>query len=501
MQTQNKKIQDILNYYREISYLQKINSVLDYDLNVSMPSKGSESRASHAAYIEELIVSKWKNPNFREMIQDAQTLELNEFEKAIVRNIERQGKMYWRVPEQILINLKKETSIAFVKWSEAKSKSDFSIFVDSLEKIINLVIEMADHIGYTSNRYDALLDQYEPGLNFEMFNDIAKKLRTFLSDFVAKIVNSKNYTDINSGFDTEVYYDIQDQKKLSEFIAYKLGYDYEAGRLDVSAHPFTSNLHRTDVRITTRYDLRDFRESLTSTIHEVGHALYEQGINPEFDDTPLEGGVSLGIHESQSRFYENQVGRSKYFIEYIREFLGLLFPSVRKINNEQLYRFFNQVKPSFIRTEADEVTYNLHIILRFEIEELLINKKIKVKDLPEIWNDKMQELLGIRPQNDKEGVLQDVHWSYGYIGYFPTYSLGNLYSAQIAHKMKEELDIEYLISRGEFIEILNWLRKNIHIHGSLYYPNELINRVTSEDLNPDYFIKYIREKYTEIYHL
>ncbi len=501
MQTQNKKVQEILSYYKEISYLQKINSVLDYDLNVSMPANASDSRSNHAAYIEELIVSKWKNPKFKDLVNEVKELSLNDREKTVVRNIQRQGRLYWNVPDKLIIQLKKETSQAFIKWSDAKKKSNFKVFSESLDKIINILVEMTDYLGYESNRYDALLDQYEPGLNYEMFSNIAQKLRTFLSELVTKIVNSNKYSQVNSVLSDEYYFDLENQNKLSEFIAYKLGYDFESGRLDVSAHPFTSNLHRTDVRITTRYDIKDFRESLTSTIHEVGHALYEQGIDPEFDDTPLEGGVSLGIHESQSRFYENQIGRSKYFINYMIDLIHLIFPNIRSFKSDQMYLFFNQVRPSFIRTEADEVTYNLHIILRFEIEELLINRKIKVTDLPEVWNNKMKELLGITPENDRLGVLQDVHWSYGYIGYFPTYSLGNLYSAQIANQMRSELDLDYLISRGQFGEILQWLRKNIHIHGSLYYPNELIKNITGEELNPDYFMKYIQEKYTEIYQI
>ena len=235
-------------------------------------------------------------------------------------------------------------------------------------------------------------------------------------------------------------------------------------------------------------------------MHEGGHALYEQGVNEEYDTTPLEGGVSLGIHESQSRFWENQVGRSYEFIKFMTPVFHAFYPEeLGKTDADELFALFNQIKPSLIRTEADEVTYNLHIALRFEIENGLINGKIKVKDLPEVWRGKMKEYLGVVPETDREGVLQDVHWSYGNFGYFPTYTLGNLYAAQFVREMRKEIEIEEAVGKGELGTILSWLRSNIHRYGSLYWPDELVKKVTGEKLDPKYFVDYLKEKYSRVY--
>jgi carboxypeptidase Taq len=281
-----------------------------------------------------------------------------------------------------------------------------------------------------------------------------------------------------------------------------MGYDLDAGRMDVSSHPFTDTLDHFDVRITNRYKTGEFRESLMVAMHEGGHALYEQGVSEEYTYTPLDGGVSLGIHESQSRFWENQIGRSLPFIKFMTPIFHAFYPDqLSKVGGEELYTLFNQVKPSLIRTEADEVTYNLHIALRFELEEAMVNDKVKIEDLPEIWREKMKSYLGVVPKTDREGVLQDVHWSHGPLGYFPTYTLGNLYAAQFTNKMKKDIKVSESAEKGELGSILSWLRTNIHQHGSLYMPDELIKKVTHEALNPNYFLEYIKEKYSKIYSL
>lgn len=501
MKVRNRNIKKILEHYKEIAVLNQINATLGYDLNVSLPAKGSEGRAIQSAYVSKLLTEKWNSVEFRKMVEETDEKGLGLEELSILRNLRHLGHYYWNVPKEVVIELSLETSKAFTVWAKAKKDNNFKDFLPNLEKVLGLTKIIAEHLGYKENPCDALLDLYEPGLTAKDFSGIVKVLQPELTKTLKAIQKSKKYQEDSELIGENKYYPIDDQRQVGMFAARKLGYDFEAGRLDISPHPFTETLGRYDVRITTRYKTSDFRESLMGTIHETGHALYEQGVNEEYENTPLDGGVSLGIHESQSRFWENQVGRSYEFIEYITPVLHAFFnDQLGKSDTDTLFRLFNQVKPSFIRTEADEVTYNLHIALRFEIENALINEKIKAKDLPEVWREKMKKYLGVVPETDREGVLQDVHWSYGSLGYFPTYCLGNLYAAQITEKMVREIgDIRVLAGRGEFGTILSWLRTNIHQYGSLYWPKELIMKVTGKPLDPKYFLKYIKEKYEKVY--
>ncbi len=501
MKVRNNNIKKLLEYYKEIAVLGQINAVLEYDLNVSLPRKGSEGRAVQSAYVTKLLTEKWHEVEFRKLVENTDNKGLTEDELSILRNIRHAGHYYWNVPKQVIIELSEETSKAFMVWAEAKKNNAFKDFLPNLEKVLRLTKIVAEHLGYKENRYDTLLDLYEPGLTTKDFARVVKVLQPELTRVLKAVQKSKKYQEDNDLIGGNNYYPVDDQRQVGAFAARKLGYDFEAGRLDISSHPFTETLGRYDVRITTRYKTSDFRESLSGTIHETGHALYEQGVNEEYENTPLDGGVSLGIHESQSRFWENQVGRSYEFMYYMTPVLHAFFnEQLGKTDTDTLFRLFNQVKSSFIRTEADEVTYNLHIALRFEIENALINEKIKAKDLPEIWREKMKKYLGVVPETDREGVLQDVHWSLGSFGYFPTYCLGNLYAAQITETMVKEIgNIRELAGKGEFGTILSWLRTNIHQYGSLYLPKDLIKKVTGEPLDPKYFLKYIKDKYAKVY--
>jgi carboxypeptidase Taq len=290
-------------------------------------------------------------------------------------------------------------------------------------------------------------------------------------------------------------YPVDIQVKMNHELAADLGYDLNAGRIDVSTHPFTMGLYPTDVRITTRYSKDDFYYAIGCTIHETGHALYEQGLPAKEFGNPLGEAVSLGIHESQSRMWENFVGRSQEYIHYLNKKLQKYFPNNPKIEDELIYKYLNRIEPSLIRVDADETTYNLHIVLRFEIEKGLIEGTIKVADLPEVWKAKMKQYLGVDVPDDARGVLQDVHWSHGTIGYFPTYTLGNIYAAQLFNKAKQDIpNLEAGFAKGEFAPLLKWLRKNIHQEGSRYYPEELIKKVTGEGLNSTYLIDYLKAK-------
>lgn len=500
----SRNIKKLLEYYREISLLGKIEAVLGWDLNVNLPSKASEERALQSAYLTGITTDKWLNPEFRNLLEEtlAQKDELNFPEQAILRNLERGAKFYFRVPKEIIIATSKTTSEAFIVWREAKRKNQFSEFLPYFKKVVELNQIIAAHLGSKKNLYDALLDLYEPGLTAAFLEDVFNKLQPTLTKMSNKIRLAKDSKQRILLISDQLNYPESDQRQLAIFALKKMGYDLQSGRMDVSPHPITTGLGRFDIRITNRFKESDFRESLMIALHETGHALYEQGINPEYNGTPLEGGISLGVHESQSRFWENQVGRSREFLEYLTPIFQAFYQEqLADVGSETIIRSFNEVKSGLIRVEADEVTYNLHIILRFELENALINNKIKVENLPEIWRAKMKKYLGVVPETDQEGVLQDVHWSYGNFGYFPTYTLGNLYAAQFTAKMKEELNLPELLKRGELGTILSWLRENIHQHGSLYWPEELVQKVTGEKLNPQYFLDYIESKYSQIYKL
>ena len=462
MKVRNKNIKKLLEKYKEISILGKVNSLLGWDLNVNLPPKAAEGRAAQVAYITKLTAEKWLETDFRNRLESLNnqtgSKSLNLEEGAILRNLNWAAKYYYQVPKEIIVEFAETTSRAFMVWQKAKLDNKFKDFLPHLEKIINLNQIIAQHLGYKENPYDALLDLYEPGLTASFCKKIFADLSAQLTQILKKILQTKAL-DLNSLVDPSLVYPEGDQKQLSLFVLRKMGYDMEAGRMDISPHPFTTTLDRFDVRITNRYQANDFQDSLMVAMHEGGHALYELGVNHQYASTPLDGGVALGIHESQSRFWENQIGRSLSFIKFITPLLHAFYPEqLSRVGPDELFSYFNRVKPGLIRVEADEVTYNLHIALRFELEDGLINNQLKAEDLPEAWRSKMKKMLGVVPATDREGVLQDVHWSYGSFGYFPTYTLGNLYGAQITNKIVSEIDFEAASQKGELGIILSWLR-------------------------------------------
>ena len=366
--------------------------------------------------------------------------------------------------------------------------------------MIALKQRQADAYGYKDIPYDALLDDYERGMTNKLLHPVIEEVRTGLVPMVAAIRESKSRPDVSC---LTRSFPEQKQEELCREIMATLGVDAKASRLDRSAHPFCCGLDPTDVRITTRYNRQWLPQALYGVMHESGHALYEQGLEERHSGTPLGEAISLGIHESQSRLWENIIGRGRPFISYIFPRLKKRFGrSLRGVGSEGFYRAINRVVPSPIRVEADEVTYNLHIVLRYEIEKGLIAGEVKVDELPGLWNERMRTCLGIRPKNDAQGVLQDTHWAQGLIGYFPTYLLGNLYAAQWWHKLTEDVrGVEKKIAQGQFAPILDWLRQNIHRHGRRYSASDLVKRVTGRPLNASYFLDYLKNKYGEIYRI
>jgi carboxypeptidase Taq len=487
---------DIQELRNELVIMSKYGSalgVLGWDQEVNIPKKGRAFRGEVNALLSADLHRRATADKFvglvKKLREPAKFDKLSKDEQIIVRETWRDVEKSLKIPTELVEEMARLATEAFAAWAEAREKSDFKIYQPYLQKIVALNQKEAELLGYKESPYDALLDGFEPELTAARIEEVFTPLAKELSQIV-KNVKGKPEPKL-----PKAKYPIDIQVKLNHKIAADLGYDLDAGRIDVSPHPFTMGLHPTDVRITTRYQEDDFYYAVGCTVHETGHALYEQGLLPKYYGTPLGEVGSLGLHESQSRMWENFVGRSIEYCHYLNTLLVEYFPDNPKLTDEQVYDHLNHVQPSLIRVEADETTYNLHIVLRFEIEKGLIEGTIKVADLPEIWNAKMKQYLHIEVPDDAHGVLQDVHWSHGTIGYFPTYTLGNIYAAQLYNKAKSEIqNLEAGFAEGEFASLLKWLRKNVHQEGSRYYPEELIKKVTGEGLNSKYLVDYLKTK-------
>ncbi len=488
-------LEQLKERYKWIYAFQSAESLLQWDLETQMPPKAGEYRAYILGKISGFVFSQLVSDEMGKLIEEAEKEAKSEEDKALLRFARIDYDKYKKIPPELWEKFSIETAKAQRAWEEAKEKSDFSVFAPHLSKVLDIVIEMAERLGYEENRYDALLDFFEPGMTTKKLNELIPSLREFLVGAVSKIEKVADVEDVFKKW----HFDVEKQRELSKKVLRVMGYDFGAGRMDVSAHPFTTTIGPKDVRVTTRFDVHDLKYSFFSTVHEGGHALYEQGIPDEWRGLPIGDGASMAIHESQSRFWENVIGRSRSFWEFFKPHLEEIFPQFKDVNVDDLWKSANIVERSLIRTEADEVTYNLHIMLRFELEEALVNRKLNVEELPKVWNEKMGEYLGVVPEKDSEGVLQDVHWAHGTFGYFPSYMLGNLYSAQIYFAMRKDLDVDELVRNGQFEKILGWLREKIHSRARTLLPGELIEQVTGEQLDSKYFVNYIKEKYSRIY--
>jgi carboxypeptidase Taq len=496
-----KSIDILRERLHEVSHLGGALALLHWDQEVNMPAKGAEARAQAISYLSAIVHNKFVAINedglLTKLKRALDNSKIRGKEATIISETWRSYEREKKLPEVFVKELAETEARSQTVWAEARAKNDFKLWLPWLEKIVKLKRQEAKYVGYQDSPYDALLDTYEPGMTTAQATLILNDLKDFLVPFLQKIKSSQTKIDSKRILGK---FPIGQQKTFNELIAQKLGFDLEAGRLDKSVHPFSTNFHPTDVRMTTRYRENDVLYSIGSTIHETGHSLYEQNLPPEHFGTPLAEAVSLGIHESQSRLWENNIGKSLAFWRYLYPKLQKEFPlPFKKLSLPDFYQIINQVTPSLIRTEADEVTYNLHIILRFEIEREMIEGTLELKDLPQIWQSKMKEYLGIEVPSDKLGVLQDVHWSGGGIGYFPTYSFGNLYAAQFYSQMKEDLPkLDQQIAKGNFKVINNWLKTNIHRHGKTYSALDLIKKVTGEPLTSRHFTDYLQAKYKKM---
>ena len=497
------KLDELKTIINEISDINKAAAVLGWDQETYMPKGGIIDRANQMATLSKISHEKFTAEKVGELIvgteKEVKSEDNDSGNSRLIKVLHRDYQKSIKVPAKLVQEMSKASSVGQQAWSEARAKSDFSVFEPYLKKIIDLRREYAQIFAPYDHIYDPLLDDFEPGLKTADVKDIFNKLRPKQVELIKKISEKKE-------IDNSFLFNKFDEQKQWDFgvdVITKFGYDWDRGRQDKSAHPFTTDFGIGDVRITTRIESEYLPAAMFGTMHEAGHAIYEQGISKSLARTPLGGGASLAIHESQSRMWENLVGRSLPFWECFYPKLQKIFKDqLGKIKFDDFYRGINKVKPSLIRVEADEATYNLHVMLRLEIEIGLMEGSIVVKDLPEIWNSRMEEYLGVVPKTDTEGVLQDIHWSMGAIGYFSTYALGNLVSAQLWECINRDIsNLPEQIKKGEFSELLGWLRKNVHKHGAKFEPQELVQRITGSRINPDAYIKYLNEKYDRIYNL
>ncbi|WLR49502.1 carboxypeptidase M32 [Halobacillus litoralis] len=472
--------------------------LMAWDMRTKAPRKGVEGRSEVIGVMSQKVHEIQTSEEMRGYIDELKSKTLDPILKRAVEEAEETYDKTAKIPaEEYRAYVTLQTQ-AESMWGEAKSNNDFESFRPYLEKLVEYNRKFADYWGYENHRYDALLNNYEPGVTVEVLDKVFPKVREALTDLLKQIQEAPNQPDPSV---LQGHFSKDRQAEFSEVILERMGYDFEAGRLDETVHPFAIGLNTNDVRVTTKYDEKDFRTAVFGTIHEGGHALYEQNIDPKLAFTPLADGTSMGIHESQSLFWENFIARSEGFWRNHYELFKSYAPKhFQHLSLEKFYPAVNEVKPSLIRIEADELTYCLHIMVRYELEKALIAGEIEVKDLPELWNQKMEDYLGITPESDSEGVLQDIHWSGGDFGYFPSYALGYMYAAQLNSKMREEIDVERYIEEGDFHKIKEWLTENVHQYGKMKKPLQILNDITGEGLNPEHLINYLTDKYKKIYH-
>jgi carboxypeptidase Taq len=485
-----------------IDRLSQINSLVEWDQQTYMPPGAAEARSEQSATLSQLIHEMYTGDETGKLLVQCEAelagQDPDSDEVRLVAVARRHYDHKTKLPKELVAEIARHSALSQELWVRARARNDFDSFAPALEKMMDLTRQGAEHLGYKTHIYDALIDQYEPGTTqadvAAMFAEMKPQLIALTQAIAA---SSKPVDDslVHGSFATEK------QRALTLRILEAIGYDLKRGRQDEAAHPFCTNFSRDDVRVTTRFAPDYLSQAIYASMHEAGHAMYEQGSPVAYEASPLAGGAARGVHESQSRLWENLVGRSRAFSRYLFPLLQQTFPDAfANADVESYYRAVNKVQPSFIRVEADEVTYNLHILLRFELECDLLTGSLEVDDLPDAWDAKMQEYLGITPHTDGVGCLQDVHWSGGLIGYFPTYSIGNLLSGQLWHTIGKALpNLDAQLEQGEFAPLLAWLREHIHGYGSKYLPRELVVKATGEPLTSRYYLDYLHAKYGDIY--
>jgi carboxypeptidase Taq len=495
---------ELISLLKESALLASCGHLLGWDEQTNLPPQGGELRANQMALLSGMVHDQATAPRIGELLDELDRTGGFEPDSPQAANLREARHAYEReakLPKRLVEELSRVTTLSQQAWVKARKEKDFSRFLPWLEQVVKLKREEAEAVGYDGGvPYDALLDTYEPAMTTAQVQAAFDGLRAELVPLVQEIAGSSRQP--NTGI-LHRHYPIETQREFGRQAASAIGFDFEAGRLDEAAHPFCSGIGPGDCRLTTRYDENFFSQAFFGTLHEAGHGIYEQGLDREQFGTPLGHAVSLGIHESQSRMWENFVGRSRPFWEHFFLPAQERFPDALKdVSLDDFYAAINDVRPSFIRVEADEVTYNLHIMLRFELEQPLIAGDLQPADVPGAWSETFERYFGITPDNDAVGCMQDVHWSAGLIGYFPTYALGNMYAAQFFEKASQELgDLNEQFTNGDFAPLRNWLREQIHQRGQLYRAGRLLQVVTGESLDSRPLTRHLRDKYSELYDL
>lgn len=491
----NDPYQNLLKRTHEISLLKSAASLLSWDEETYAPPAAIDHRSEQLAYLAGKAHTLFTSPEVGEWLATCEEEKQEDRDPIRTTNLREWRRSYQRatcLPTSLVEEINKTTSLARSVWIDARAKKQFNLFEKDLKKIIDLNRRCADLWGFEESPYDALLEEYEPGAKTSQIKKLFEELRPTLTAIVADL-SEKSKTvppDLLKGS-----YPIEKQQSLNRRIAEAIGFDFQGGRIDTTTHPFCTELGPRDCRLTTRYDETDFTSSLYGVLHEAGHGIYAQGLPPEHFGTPAGDAVSLGIHESQSRLWENLVGRDLSFWEYWHPVACEYFPELKAFSPRQITRAVNRVTPSFVRVEADEVTYDLHIILRFKTEIELIEGRLDVGDLPAFWNEHFEDMLGLKVPDDSMGCLQDIHWSLGSFGYFPTYTLGNLNAAQLFRKAQQAVpDLDTQLAQGQYHGLLGWLNTSVHQPGQRYRPQELMEHVTGEKTQTGYHFENLRRK-------
>ena len=498
----SETLDKLQQYLKKMQQFDHVTTLLYWDMRTNTPKEGFEGHSDALTYFSterfELATSD-ELKNLLDTLAAPEEFEaLDDKWKFIVSKMKEQMDRDRRIPKDFYESFVKAQSESENAWEEAKEKSDFSIFAPHLEKLIGMVTKMTEYTDPGKDVYDALLDQYEKGMDKATIDGLFEQLKKELIPLVQKVLAAKQPDD--SKF--HATFDVNAQKEVQKLLLSYIGFDWNKGTTGESTHPFTLNFSSKDVRVTNHFYEHDPLSAMYSAIHEGGHAIFEQNVNPDFDGTIAGGCFYMGIHESQSRFYENILGRNKNFWSPVYDKVQEKLPQLKDISLDEFYHEVNHVRNSLIRTEADELTYCFHIILRYEIEKAIFDEHVKVEDLPALWNAKMQEYLQITPENDAEGILQDMHWSDGSFGYFPSYLLGSIYDGMYLDAVQEELgSVDTLLAEGKIGEITKWLNEKIHQYGSTREPKEVIEKVCKKEVTAEPLVRYFKEKYTKVYAL
>jgi carboxypeptidase Taq len=498
-----KVYDELVDRVKKAGLIISAGAVLGWDERTYMPRGGVAHRADQMSLLSGLAHEHFTDPKIGEMLARLEDSELTKDplspEAVNIRELRRDYDKQTKLPKQLVEDISRTTTMAQGIWVEAKQKSDFNKFKEILGKVIDLRFKQAEAYGYETEPYDALMDDYEPGMTIAEVSKVFAGLRDDLVPFIEKIKNSEKKPDLSL---VENDYDVNRQAYFGKAAAAAIGFEFTKGRLDVTEHPFCTGIGNGDVRILTHYNPKHFNAAFFGTLHEAGHGIYEQGLpRDKYAGLPMGESISLGIHESQSRMWENMVGRGLPFWKHFFPRAQQVFPErLAGVKLEDFYFAINDVRPSMIRIEADEVTYNLHILLRFEIEQAIFHNDIKLDDIPQVWNEKFESYFGIQPKNDSEGCLQDVHWSMGIFGYFPTYALGNLYAAQFFAKAQEEMpNLTSQFEMGDFSSLKKWVNEKIHDHGKRYSASDLVEEVTGKPLSHKPLMEYLEKKFGPLY--